>query len=164
MLLREYFHGVALAFVAPASRRLSGRHPAFPHWLLFLTLSLLFLPQPSAAKTKPTPSLEPGYVPALAAANHLLQAWQSADAESGMVLLTTRAKQSASTDGVERFFSDPGPSAYEISRGKLLKPGRYEFPVVLVLGGGTGKQLRRRFSSIVVVNTGHNDWAVDKLP
>ena len=44
-----------------------------------------------------------------------------------MVLLTTHAKQSASTDVVERFFSDPGPSAYEITRGKLLKPGRYEF-------------------------------------
>jgi hypothetical protein len=93
----------------------------------------------------------------------LLQAWQSADAESGMGLLTTHAKQSASTDGVERFFSDAGPSAYEITRGKLLKPGRYEFPVVLVLGGSKA-QPRRRFSSIVVVNTGHNDWAIDKLP
>jgi hypothetical protein len=90
-----------------------------------------------------------------------------------MILLTTHAKQSASTEGVERFFSDAGPSAYEISRGKLLKPGRYEFPVVLVLGGaslggaslgGASKAPRRRFSSIVVVNTGHNDWAVDKLP
>jgi hypothetical protein len=80
-----------------------------------------------------------------------------------MILLTTRAKQSATTDGIERFFSDAGPSAYEISRGKLLKPGRYEFPVVLVLGGAS-KAPRRRFSTIVVVNTGHNDWAVDKLP
>jgi hypothetical protein len=115
------------------------------------------------AKTKPTPSLDPGYVPALAAANHLLQAWQSADAESGMILLTTHAKQSATTNGVAQFFSDAGPSAYEISRGKLLKPGRYEFPVVLVLGGAS-KPPRRRFSSIVVVNTGHNGWAVDKLP
>jgi hypothetical protein len=80
-----------------------------------------------------------------------------------MILLTTHAKQSASTEGVERFFSDAGPSAYEISRGKQLKPGRYEFPVVLVLGGAKN-QPRRRFSSIVVVNTGHNGWAVDKLP
>ena len=84
-----------------------------------------------------------------------------------MILLTTHAKQLASTDGVERFFTDAGPSAYEISRGKQLKPGRYEFPVVLVLGGaglGASKPPRRRFSSIVVVNTGHNDWAIDKLP
>src|SRR5438270_7329375 len=137
--------------VAPASRRLSGRHFAFPACFLTVALCFLFLPQPSSAKTKP-PS-DPGYVPALAAANRLLQAWQSADAESGMILLTTHAKQSASTDGVARFFSDPGPSAYEISRGKLLKPGRYEFPVVLVLGA-PGKNPRRRFSSIVVVNSG----------
>jgi hypothetical protein len=163
MTLSEFAHRVAHSLVAPASRRLSGRHPAFPCWLLFLTLSLLFLPQVSDAKTKPAPSLDAGYVPALAAANHLLQAWQSADAESGMVLLTTHAKQSASTEGIERFFSDAGPSAYEISRGKFLKPGRYEFPVVLVLGGPKS-QPRRRFSTIVVVNTGHNDWAIDKLP
>jgi hypothetical protein len=140
-----------------------GRHLAFLFWLLLITLTLLFLPQVSSAKTKPAPALDPGYVPALAAANHLLQAWQSADAESGMILLTTHAKQAASTDGVERFFSDAGPSAYEINRGKLIKPGRYEFPVVLVLGGSKA-QPRRRFSTIVVVNTGHNDWAIDKLP
>ena len=81
-----------------------------------------------------------------------------------MVLLTTHAKESASTDVVERSFSDPGPSAYEIARGKLLKPGRYEFPVVLVIGSAKNPHTRRRFSSIVVVNTGDNDWAVDKLP
>jgi hypothetical protein len=50
----------------------------------------------------------------------------------------------------------------DAASGKLLKPGRYEFPVVLVLGGA--KHPRRRFSSIVVVNTGNNGWAVDKLP
>ncbi len=130
---------------------------------LALSSCVVFLALPLAAKTKPAPALDPGYVPALAAANHLLQAWQTADAESGMVLLTTHAKLAASTDGVERFFSDGGPSAYEISRGKLLKPGRYEFPVVLILGG-TKAQPRRRYSTIVVVNTGHNDWAIDKLP
>ena len=80
-----------------------------------------------------------------------------------MILLTTHAKQVASTDGVERFFSDSGPSAYEITRGKLLKADRYEFPVVLIIGGAKA-QPRRRFSTIVVVNTGHNDWAIDKLP
>jgi len=148
--------------VAPASRRLSGRHLAFPLSQLSLSLCFLFLLQPLAAKTKPTGALDPGYVPALAAADRLLHAWQSGDAESGMVLLTTHAKQAATTEVVERFFSDPGPSAYEIARGKLLKPGRYEFPVVLVLGGA--KHPRRRFSSIVVVNTGNNGWAVDKLP
>jgi len=158
MPVREASH-----LIAPASRRLSGRHLAFPRLWLSLSLCFLFL-QPLAAKTKPTAALDPGYVPALAAADHLLHAWQSGDAESGMILLTTHAKQSATTEVVERFFSDPGPSAYEIAHGKLLKPGRYEFPVVLVLGGAKNSHPRRRFSSIVVVNTGNNDWAVDKLP
>ena len=150
--------------VAPASRRLSGRHLAFPCRWLSLCLCFLFPLQPLAAKTKPTPALDPGYVPALAAADRLLHAWQSADAESGMVLLTTHAKQSATTEVVERFFSDAGPSAYEIVHGKLLKPGRYEFPVVLLIGSAKNSRPRRRFSSIVVINTGNNDWAVDKLP
>jgi hypothetical protein len=66
---------------------------------------------------------------------------------------------------VEKFFSTSGPSAYEVGRGKPLKRGRYEFPVVLMSGAGKdGRTRRLRFSSIIVVNTGNNEWAVDKLP
>jgi hypothetical protein len=150
--------------VAPASHRLSGRHPAFPLQLLSLILILCVLPlqTPLAAKTRL--ALDPGYVPALAAADQLLQAWQASNVENGMVLLTSHAKETATTDVLERFFSDPGPSAYEIGRGKLLKRGRYEFPVVLVSGVSRNIHIHRRFSSIIVVNTGNNDWAVDKLP
>jgi hypothetical protein len=148
--------------VAPASRRLSGWHPAFSCRLLFLILCVSSLPRPLSAKTPA--ALDPGYVAALAAADHLLQAWQSGDVENGMVLLTSHAKETATTDVVEQFFSNPGPSAFEIGRGKLVKRGRYEFPVVLVTGDSKKLRPRRRFSSIVVVNTGNNDWAVDKLP
>jgi hypothetical protein len=63
---------------------------------------------------------------------------------------------------IENFFSNPGSSAYEIGRGKLLKRGRYEFPAVLV--GISKNHARRRFASIVIVDTGRNDWAVDTLP
>jgi hypothetical protein len=129
---------------------------------LVLCLSLPLLLSPLAAKTRPTPALEPGYVAALAAADHFLQAWQSGDVENGMVLLSSHAKQSATSDAVEKFFSNPGPSAYEIGRGKLRKRGRYEFPVVLV--GNSKNHPRRRFCSLVMVNTGKNEWAVDKLP
>jgi hypothetical protein len=118
---------------------------------------------PLAAKTRPS-ALEPGYIRALAAADRLLQAWQSGDVESGMALLTTHAKETATTDVVERFFSSTTPSGYEIGHGKLLKRGRYEFPVVLLTGATNDRRARRRFSSIVIVDTGHNDWAVDKLP
>ncbi len=129
-----------------------------------LILCLTMLLSPLAAKARPTPGLDPGYVPALAAADHFLQAWQSADVENGTALLSSHAKEAATTEGVERFFSNPGPSAYEIVRGKLLKRGRYEFPVVLVIGSSKDVRTHRRFSSIIVVNTGDNDWAVDKLP
>jgi hypothetical protein len=150
--------------VAPASRRLSGRHPAFPCRLLSLILCVSLLTSPLAGNTPSVSALGPGYVPALAAADHLLQAWQSGDVENGMVLLTSHAKEAATTEVVEQFFSNPGASAYEIGRGKLLKRGRYEFPVVLVTNDSKKLHARRRFSSIVVVNTGNNDWAVDKLP
>jgi hypothetical protein len=159
MLLYEASYGVA-----PASRRLSGKYPAFLLQITCLILCVCMLLSPLAAKTPPAAALDSGYVRALAAADHLLQAWQSADVENGMVLLTSHAKEAATTEVVERFFSGPGPSAYEIGRGKLLKRGRYEFPVVLVSGAANGVHARRRFSSIVIVDTGHNDWAVDKLP
>jgi hypothetical protein len=159
MPLREAPHPVALA--APW---LSGRHPALPFQLLSLILGVSLLQTPLAAKTRPAPALDPGYIAALAAVDHLLQAWQSGDVENGMVLLTSSAKEKATTDVVESFLSYPGPSAYEIGRGKLMKDGRYEFPVVLVTAVSKTIHIRRRFSSVIVVNTGNNDWAVDKLP
>jgi hypothetical protein len=142
----------ALHRLAPASRRLS----------LLVLLALLL--SPLAARARPGPGVESGYVPALSAADHFLQAWQSGDVENGMVLLTSHAKTAATTDVVERFFSNPSPTAYEIGHGKLLKRGRYEFPVVLVSDALKNIHTHRRFSSIVVVDTGNNDWAVDKLP
>jgi hypothetical protein len=129
-----------------------------------LILCLALLLSPLAGKARPAPGLDAGYVPALAAADHFLQAWQSGDLENGTALLSSHAKEAATTEEVERFFSNPGPSAYEIVRGKLLKRGRYEFPVVLVSGSSKDVRTHRRFSSIIVVNTGDNDWAVDKLP
>jgi hypothetical protein len=104
------------------------------------------------------------YASALLAADHFLQAWQSGDTENGMALLTSRAKKSASADEMERFFSGSAPSAYEIGRGKLVKAGRYEFPVVLVSSVPKNSHSRRRFSTIIVLHSGGNDWAVDKLP
>jgi len=123
-------------------------------------MSLLL--SPLAAKTPPA-VLDSGYVPALAAADHFLQAWQSGDTENGVALLTSHAKEAATTDAIDRFFSNSTPSAYEIGRGKLLKRGRYEFPVVLA-GASKNNHSRRRFSSIIVLHSGNNDWAVDKLP
>jgi hypothetical protein len=129
-----------------------------------LILCSTLLLEPLVAKARPALGLEHGYVSALAAADHFLQAWQSGDLENGTALLSTHAKEAATTDVVENFFANPVSSAYEIGRGKLLKRGRYEFPVVLVTEAAKNTRAHRHFSSIIVVNTGKNEWAVDKLP
>jgi len=136
-----------------------------PTVVSLLVLCLSFSPA-LEAKTRPVPAVDSSYASALGAADRFLQAWQSGDIEGGVVLLTGHAKASATAEVVEAFFSNPGASAYEINRGKLVKPDRYEFPVVLVSSGGISKQKRihRTFSTIVVVNTGNDGWAVDKLP
>lgn len=108
------------------------------------------------------PRVQADYLSALSAADHFLQAWQSEDAENGTSLLTTHAKTTASTEIVERFFSSAAPSAFEIERGKMLRRGHYEFPIVLMTEDHN--RVHRQFSSIVVLNTGGNDWAIDKLP
>jgi len=139
---------------AAASRRLR---------LLSLIFCILLLQSLSGAKT-PAAGLDQSYLPALAAADRFLQAWQSGDVENGMALLTGHVKQTATTDVLDKFFSHPHAAAYEVVHGKLLKRGRYEFPVVLVEDDENHRHPRRRFSSIVIVDTGNNDWAVDKLP
>jgi hypothetical protein len=128
-----------------------------------LLLCFAFLSSPLVAKIKPAPALDDSYVPALAAADHFLQAWQTGDVENGMALLTNHAKEKAAADGLDTFFSSK-VSAYEVGRGKQLKRGRYEFPIVLVSNRSKHSHPYRRFSSILIVDTGHNDWAVDKLP
>jgi hypothetical protein len=146
---------------APASRRLSRRHTAIPVWIaLALALSLSV----SEAKTQRAAPLDAGYIFALAAADRYLQAWQAGDMEVALTLLSGHAKQSVTTDDLEKAFSAAGPLSYEIGHGKFLKRDRYEFPVVLVSPAQSSLHVRRRFSNIVVVNTGSNDWAVDKLP
>ncbi len=116
----------------------------------------------SAAKVSSVSSLDANYVSALAAADRFLQAWQSGDAETGISLLTEGAKKGMKPGDLDKFLSAADPSAYEIDRGKRVKRGRYEFPVVMV--SRTPNKLHRKFSSIVIVNTSNNDWAVDKLP
>ncbi len=131
--------------------------------LVHLSTSALFAsPRTAPAKTRLRNGI--GYAFALAAANRFLQAWQGGDAENGIVLLTAHAKEEISHESLEAFFSSPPPAAYEIVHGKLLHPGRYSFPVVLLGPAPRSGHASRRFSTMVVVDTGNNDWAVDKLP
>ena len=166
-VIRRFPHNLVVIseFVAPVSRRLSGRHLAFP--LIILSLASLFSPSAAArnkrTSTLPVPDSE--YTPALAAANRFLQAWQNQDRETGLLMLTDVAKQKSSEERLEVFFSSGHDAAYEIARGKKLKAGRYAFPVALFASpSDPNKSSRPQRSAIVVVRAGEGEWAIDKLP
>lgn len=107
-------------------------------------------------------TLDPSYSSALAAANHFLQAWQAEDHETGIVMLTDSARQHATPDELQHFFS-PGPNAaYEIAHGKRMSTAAYKFPVVLFSASNTS--LRPRCSVIVITRNGKSDWFVERLP
>ena len=113
-------------------------------------------------RIRPRHATDPSYTAALAAANHFLTAWQAEDHETGIVMLTDSAREHATPEQLQEFFS-PGPqAAYEISRGKRLNTARYEFPVVLF--GSSATANHPRSSTIVVKRGGKNEWVVDKLP
>jgi hypothetical protein len=102
-----------------------------------------------------------GYVLALGIADRFLHAWEIGDLETGMVLLTDRARHTRSADTLEDFFSAGQDRGFEIMRGSS-HAGRYRFPVVLLTR--QGNSARRIATEIVLVSTGKNEWAVDKLP
>jgi hypothetical protein len=102
------------------------------------------------------------YASALATADRFLQAWQAGDAENGMALLTGHARQKVSREDMETFFSESAPVAYEITRGREIQRGRYEFPVMLLSSSSSppapqNSRVHRRFSNIVVLKTGNGD-------
>ncbi|MFZ0687754.1 MAG: hypothetical protein WAM89_19580 [Terriglobales bacterium] len=131
-----------------------------------LSLLSLTLPVPLWAGShnhpaKPADLTDPGYVFALAAANHFLHAWQTGDLENGMVQLSDGIRHAQNADKLEQFFSNGSNRAFEITRGRG-RVGHYIFPVVLVTPRGA--HIARKFSEVIVVDAGKNDWVVDKLP
>lgn len=171
-------------FVAPAflrlrsgqARRLAGSNPALP---LVVLVFAAVLSVSAGAKTKTSPSFashidaarrdrirsDRGYIAALAAANRFLQAWQNQDHETGLLMLTDTAKQHSSEDRLEWFFSSGAEAAYEIARGKKMKAGRYAFPITLFpFHSGISNSDRPQKSEMVVVRTGKDEWAIDRLP
>lgn len=131
--------------------------------LFLLTIfTVLLSARSNTHPTKQSTPSDPGYVFALAAANRFLHAWQTGDVENGMVLLSNGLRRSQNAEQVEQFFSNATNRAFEITRGKGHS-GRYSFPVVLVTPRGSSR-ITRKFSEIVLIDTGKNDWVVDKLP
>jgi hypothetical protein len=132
--------------------------------IAFLICSLALLNFPAVqGKSASAPVANDGdYVSALAAANHFLHAWQNQDREVGLAMLSDGVKHGSSEDYLQSFFSPGTEAAYEISHGKRLKAGAYLFPVALF--GTEFKPAHAHSSEIVVVQTGKDDWAIDKLP
>jgi hypothetical protein len=77
-------------------------------------------------------------------------------------MLSDSARQKASPDKLQSFFS-PGPdAAYEIARGKRLRSAAYEFPVILF--GASRAPSHPHACTVIITRSGRNDWVVDKLP
>jgi hypothetical protein len=142
--------------------------PRFPALLravaLFVVLALLAAL--SSARTKgPVPSVDPDYVYALATANQFLHAWQTQDEETAILLLSDRLKQSTPDSALDsHLISSAKPQSFEIGRGKKLAPGRYQFPVALFQNPAKTKWTRPQAAALLVIKTGKNEWAIDKLP
>ena len=127
--------------------------------LLMLVPAQLSAGRHRVAKT--TAAADPAYVLALGTADRFLHAWETGDLETGMVLLSDHVRRTQNAETIEQFFSAGQERSFEIMRGSAHK-GRYRFPVILLTRDGS--TARRVAAEIILVNTGKNDWAVDKLP
>jgi len=102
------------------------------------------------------------YLSALSTADRLLAAWITGESEIAQPALS--ATYGAESDDVETFFASPSPRAFEIKHGKRVRPGRYEFPVVLLGPPAGNSRISVRSSTIVVSRAGGDLWVVEKLP
>jgi len=105
--------------------------------------------------------IDSSYGSALAAANRFLHAWQTQDHEAGIMMLTDAARQQVSADKLQEFFSPGDHAAFEIQRGRRINGGEFVFTVVLF---GTAETSQPRACKLVIMRTGRDEWAVNRLP
>jgi len=110
-----------------------------------------------------------GYAPALASANAFCRAWQSQDYLAAKKLFSAALLE---RHAVGRLVSAVQGAtnhkhvAYEISRGRRLEDGRYEFPVRLYVRY-TGQMSDRQETidaRVVVVSDAAGLWRLDEIP
>jgi hypothetical protein len=131
--------------------------------VLWIALSVAAAARTRAGRSHPARDDE--YIFALAAANRFLQAWQTHDQETGVLLLTNAAKQHCSEDRLNSLFSSNSQAAYEIGRGRKLRGTRYLFPVTIFAHAhARSGSVRVHHSDLIITKMGRADWAVDKLP
>src|ERR1041384_3037552 len=127
---------------------------------LVLLVCTSLISSPSLARnSKRVRVVDPSYSSALSAANRFLQAWQTQNHETGIMMLSDAARQHTSPGLLDDFFSH-AEAAYEIGPGRKLREGAYAFPVALF--GAAPSRPRR--STLVVSRSGKDDWTVDRLP
>ena len=129
----------------------------------YFSILVIFVSALSFAAKKAVPAADRDYLFALDAADHFLEAWETRDYEAGVVMLTDAAKQNISEMQLGEFFAaeNQGTRAFEVAHGKRLQAGKYEFPVALFEDKGNAAP---RYSRIVVIREGKNEWVIDRLP
>lgn len=130
--------------------------------LLLLIFAALCTPLRAAGHRSPWVRVDQDYIAALAAANRFLSAWQNQDRETAILLLTDKLKQHTKEERLDAFFSPAAHTqqAYQISSGKKIGPGHYVFRVALFNSASRAAHS----SQLVVIRSGKNDWAIDKMP
>jgi len=142
------------------------------HLFLFIALagSLAFgqtAPQhnpPKPDRMKTIQALHEGadYMLALKTADLFLTAWISGEWDVAQSMLNVRLSE---PDGeFESFMVSACPCAYEVNHGKKLRPGTYEFPVVLFRPPAGNSRIAVQHSAIVVSRGREDRWVIEKIP
>ena len=78
------------------------------------------------------------------------------------MMLTDAAREHASPEKLQSFFSPASNAAYEIQHGRrTTHSGEYVFPVMLFGVSGSSKS---QACTLVLRRERKDDWAVDRLP
>jgi hypothetical protein len=129
-------------------------------------LLLCSLSATASLKSKPRgTAIDQNYVAALATAHRFLQAWENHDQETAVLLLSDAARKHVSDEQFTTFIETEAPAAYEITRGRKIRAGLYAFPVALFPPSNQPRHaIHPRYSELMILNTGKDGWAIDKLP
>ena len=124
-------------------------------------------PPPAQEQTQTSYDLD--YVAALAAANRFCQAWQAGNFSEGRKLLTRRLTRQHPDNRLRDAIAgplNPRHSAYEVSDGKKLGPGRIEFQVRLFFGygGDIEDRIETGLERMVLAREDDGRWRVDEFP
>jgi len=84
---------------------------------------------------------------------------------SSILLLSDRLKQHIVETTLDSHLNSKAkPQSFEIGRGKKLRSDRYQFPIALFPAPSNVRTMRPQMATLLVIKTGKNEWAIDKLP